>query len=175
MKILHLIFFFCLWFLSCHDKVEEPNLYWGEANVIMNNKFISLKPYGFTDGVRLNIYLDSFNAQGFLRYEIVLGMLELKEYSTDTMVSFNNLGSNLSEYAALYTFLEDGDVQGNFYNLQNVSSNLIKVTNLNTVNNEIYGEFNLTFVIDTIWGINDGSAPDTIMIQNGTFHTKIYE
>lgn len=123
---------------------------------------------------RIHIYLDGYNSEDYLRFHLIFGSINKLEYLVDSLRPYNPLGSNDNEYAVLYTFMDDGDVFGNVYNLDNHNS-FLQITHFDCIRNEVKGKFEMRFVIDTILEKIDPIIPDTFNIYNGEFHTRLVQ
>lgn len=157
----------------CKDKIENPSQYWGNCSLDLNEVPSEFSPYCIPSGDLVNIYFDGLNENGFLRYELIFGLIQTKEYIIDSLYAYKTIGINEFEYSIFYTFLSDGDVVGNIYKLIDSSENYIEITSWDEEKGEFRGKFQTNFIIDTNYPINDINAPDTIRISNGEFYTRL--
>ncbi len=160
-------------FVACckSDEPIIPDPYWGTASVLFNGEIKDFKPYCISSDTTTNIYLDGFDQNNLLRYEIVFGLIKEQEYRIDSLTPFNSIGINEMEYSFLGSFIDGGDVLGNIYKLIESDDNYLEITDWNADKKEIKGIFHANFIIDG--EIRDPNSPDTIRLVNGKFYSHI--
>jgi hypothetical protein len=163
-----------LFVFGCLKENQDPqDIYWGTASAEINGEARDLKPYCETNGIYLNIVLDYINEANKLVYHVNLGHIQTKMYTTDTFAVYSNVPPNTSEWTNLVSLMSDGVTVGNIYKSLETEVNTVEVTDWNPINREVKGKFNITYVLDPAWPVNDPLAPDTIRLVNGVFYTRV--
>jgi len=157
-------------FSCCDNHDPNPSIYWGHCSLDVNGLVEDFNPRSYVYGDKFILHFDGYHKTDFIRYSLTIGNLAKKVYSTDSIESLD--GQNQSEYAAFYTFLADGDVQGNVYEVLPNAPNQFEITEYDTTSNVMKGSFFFTFVVKPGFK-NDFSTPDTLRIENGEFKAKL--
>jgi hypothetical protein len=117
----------------------------------------------------MNIFIDRFSKENYHREGLniskiqrEIGKFSVHRYKTQPPYSYYS------------TLVDGGDVLGDVYDLvTEQEDNYVEIEKLS--GKEIWGKFQLTFVKDTTFGVADPSAPDTVRLTNGVFHTKLVD
>lgn len=174
MKFLALII--CLFLLTDCQKDDSSKFYYGEISMKLNNneyvrdlETISVdtmtpKMFGIWLSKTTKLSKDfSFRSESMsISARKVLLRQELKD--RDSM--YKNSGVFFA------TFLDDGDVLGDFFRINNNSGteNYIEITQQNNDFKEIWGNFQFEMIKDSINRDSNSPYPDTLRFTEGKFH-----
>jgi hypothetical protein len=172
------VFIFLAIIITCCKK-DDDIFYWGEVSLKWNgdywmeeSKIRAFENLPHHQGI--NIEMERFNSNGFEREDIFIYKIpltigrfdisETKAYEIDDLTG-----------ASYTTLLDDGDVIGDFYKLlEDGHDNFVEIEKIK--GDEIWGTFEVAFVKDLIGSVEgDPMAPDTVIITEGMFHTKILD
>lgn len=186
MKIQFIVASFLIFvFAKCKkDKLEPDGQYFGYAKGEINGVVVN---YNKANGGLLYNLADSVS----LNFEKWDGLILKESISVQKIYKQTNLPQRINKYdytairieklsSSYYTLRDDGDVVCDVYNIYEPDSlqNYIIITSYNFQTKEIKGTFQATYLIDSsrVAGVGKcrPSAPDTIRIRNGEFHTKIF-
>lgn len=181
----------CLLSLGACKEEEEPSLipdyYWGEASALKNGKEWQPLIYGITlRGIsrQYGILMDVFSEQGFRRERLTFGYLKKDRIDSfpvlaDSIFKNENNFPNELIYsdscdATHSTMIDDGDVVGDFYDVDQTKDNYIEIVEYDEESGEVSGRFEVTFILtyDSPW---TPDSPDTVKFTNGVFKTKIWD
>ncbi|MBK7938463.1 MAG: hypothetical protein IPJ82_15890 [Lewinellaceae bacterium] len=174
MKTLCKLLLFVFFISSCKKEQKTPQQqypYWGEVTLVKNGNTWKGQPFAATNKKlvdRLDIIIDSLDIYGnswealsFYKVPRLPGMYRV--FNTTSQKQDSLVGS------AFY-YLEADILYGVYDILEVDSSSFITLISYDTVTKEIKGTFDVTFIA----GIKPyPSAPDTLRLRNGTFHTKV--
>jgi hypothetical protein len=163
--------------LSAQCKKEYlPGDYFGSAQAMLNNNTTG---FNKTRGKVYNNRTDSVSLD-FERWDGPYAREHLTFSPTAIILNqpqrIRKAPGNGNIVTSLYnTLSDDGDVICDVYYIYEPDSlwNYITVTAFNAQTKEIDGTFQATYLIDPSRMKCKPSAPDTIRIRNGVFHTKI--
>ncbi len=180
LKIIALIFL--IGFCSCNKEKKRkklPGTYFGNSIATKNNaKWASdyIRTTADTSCYKgkLGIEFLKANDKGFLRESLILLNISPKKGSYKIYPSSNYINPCIDTFAkGLYvTSLDDGDVQGDVYNVLPTENSNITITDYNITTKEISGTFQVSFIITVKF---NPSAPDTLRFKGGVFYTKILD
>ena len=157
---------------GCNKEQAPRDEHWGGLAANINGKnwySLAFAGINYNDG-KLYINSDTYSKEGFLReslliYKIPLQVGQYRIWKTGRSDYNDKTG------ALFITSVDDGDVGGDFYFVME-SDTLSSVTITKIDEKEVWGVFNLTLIRDTTSAVQYG-APDTLIMKNGEFHTKI--
>lgn len=166
------LFISVLIFISC-NKNDLPQEYWGESSAEKNNLCWSGYPVAGVSNINDKLYVESnvYSKEKYHRellciFKIPCSIGKFRINDTEVRDIDNITGADY------ITSVEDGDVMGDAYKISPTDSlSWIEITKID--DDEIWGNFDITFVRDTFFTISAPDIPDTIIFKNGTFHTKI--
>lgn len=167
------IIFLLVFVISCYGEKIEIDEHWGEASATKNDiHWVSLPSAGISNiNEKLFISCNTYSNEGFHRELLLLFKIPLVEgmYNverTEEREENDKIG------AKLITSIDDGDVTGDVYYISELDSlSTISITKIE--DKEIWGTFNLTLFRDTTRAIQHPNVPDSLIFNNGEFHTKI--
>lgn len=159
---------------SCGKEPKEPQQngpYWGEVTAEKNGLPWKAQAYAFVNinhGNGLNFVIDSLDRSGLKREELafykvpvtpnVSPVLNTAPQTNDSLVGGN------------FYYVEVDILYGVYKILEADSSSFITLTSYDSVSREVKGTFDVTFIKEIK---PYPSAPDTIRLRNGKFHTKV--
>ncbi len=161
------------------DNNELGGTYFGYAKAELNGKEVYFNKaragllYNLTDSISLI----------FERYErlILKEALDFqkvhKAVSKQQVYKYDYSFTKIQKLSSGYnTLSDDGDVLCDVYHVFESDSlqNKITITSFDPSSKEIKGKFEGTYVIDKTRIKCVPSAPDTIRVKNGVFHTKLF-
>ena len=174
MKKLIVLFILSILYSCTKDEpVSIPSVFNGFGTANINGKEYIFKP-------RMR-YFDSYGYGIVLVYfenEIERAQIAIENFANDSTVQIlHKYDYNIIEpNAGFYTTILDGDVAGNYYILNEKDSieDYLLLTSFDMTTGEVKGEFQASFYVDTA-KIFDHNFPDTIVITNGYFETKVFD
>ncbi len=122
----------------------------------------------------IDIIARRYNAAGFNREVFSIYKIPAAVGKVDIVDTGNRDIDDLTG-ASYTTLIDDGHVIGDFYKLLEAGhENYVEIEKIN--GKEIWGTFEVAFVKDIIGAIEgDPMAPDTVIITDGEFHTRIVD
>ncbi|MBK7231529.1 MAG: hypothetical protein IPH93_04525 [Saprospiraceae bacterium] len=173
-----------LMILSCNipeDPVEEVYFH-GSAKIPINNDTLE-----FMQSLKLSHNtLDTFNIAFvyFIGDNIQRKILSIAGFSLsfakqNLFISEFDFDINDKPFSSFATSLSDGDVAGNYYKLNTNDSieDYIQINEYNSTTKMVKGNVQASYIIHLLPGDIkfDLTSPDTIIISNFEFETKILE
>lgn len=158
----HLLYLF-LSIIILNSCKKEGIYYVGWSNALKNNLEWEGEIYSYQSprhSDRIDIFLNEFNQQGFLR-----GSLDI--YRIPNEVGKYELQSNDDSvsYSIFFTLLDDGDVLGSAYLLNDNEDNFVEIERKK--GDKVWGNFQVTYYLE--------NGSDTLVFTNGQFKTKILD
>jgi hypothetical protein len=182
-----LIALFISFFISAKCRKDKPGLqgkYFGYAKAEINGSAVYFNLasggllYNLPDTISLNFEIWDGPT---LKESIGIQKIYKRTTLPQRIYKFNYHADRIEKLSSgYYTLRDDGDVLCDIYNVYEPDSlqNDIVITYFNQLTNEIKGTFQATYLIDSGLVVNGSkcrpSAPDTIRIRNGAFHTKLF-
>lgn len=159
---------------SCEKEPQPPQQegpWWGEAAAEKNGIQWEGSPYAvvsknFPD--RLTIFLDSLDKNSLRREQLSFYRVPLIGGTYPVLDAPPQVEDSLVR-STLY-YVEVDVLYGVYKILEADSSSFITITSYDSVSKEVKGTFDVTFITEIK---PYASAPDTIRMRNGTFHTKV--
>jgi hypothetical protein len=173
-----------LMIISCNES-EIPIdkvIFYGSANIPTNNDTLNYKQslmlvYDRADTFSLGfIYFvgESIRRKHLSIIGFTMSFKKQKLFTND-----NDYNFNMKPYSSFETLLFDGDVAGNYYKLNSSDSieDYIQIKEYNPITKMVRGNVQASYIIDLFpLGIKqDLTSPDTIVIRDFQFETKILE
>lgn len=173
-----------LMIISCNES-EIPIdkvIFYGSANIPTNNDTLNYKQslmlvYDRVDTFSLGfIYFvgESIRRKHLSIIGFTMSFKKQKLFTND-----NDYNFNMKPYSSFETLLFDGDVAGNYYKLNSSDSieDYIQIKEYNPITKMVRGNVQASYIIDLFpLGIKqDLTSPDTIVIRDFQFETKILE
>jgi hypothetical protein len=160
--------------VSCSKEpqnTQPEGPWWGEATAEKNGMLWKAKPYAFVNinhGNGLNVLIDSLDRDNLKREELAFYKVPFTPgtypvVNTPPQVNDSLVGAN-------FYYVEVDILYGVYKILEADSSSFITLTSYDTVSKEVKGTFDVTFIKEIK---PYPSAPDTIRLRNGKFHTKV--
>ena len=159
---------------SC--KKDDPNdrFYWGEATATKNQsaawearpRCVINKPYD--QGI--DIILTVFNSQGFRREDLFFYKIP-NEVGIFNITNADTHAVDSTHGAKYFTLVDDGTAGDSYYLIQSIVENKLSIDKKK--GDEIWGTFQVAFTKDKTFLSEDPTAPDTVIITDGKFHTKL--
>ncbi len=162
--------------ISCcqDDEQSEPELYNGYATAKVNGVEYDFKPRMKvrSSGIGYNIVMNYY-VNDTKRAQLHISAFT-KEENAQTLNSENE--DNLNPQAIYATLIGDGDVTGNYYFLNEGDEvqDFIEIISFEESSGDVTGNFEASFYVDTSF-IFDPGSPDTIVISDGYFETRVVE
>lgn len=176
MKIIYFSLITILILSNQFCKKDDPNdrFYWGEATATKNQsaswearpRCVINKPYD--QGI--DIILTVFNSKGFRREDLFFFKIP-NEVGTYNITKSSPQTVDSTHGASYGTLIDDGTSGDRYYLIQAIVDN--KITIDTKVGDEIWGTFQVAFTKDKTFLSEDPTAPDTVIITDGKFHTKL--
>ena len=161
--------------LTACQKKSTPGLFWGTASVNFNGSPVlpniradQNEPHH--QGIDLHLLFEKTppgRSGNLFIYKVPFA--EGHYALTDTEVRDIDSLSGAS-----FTTLIGGDVVDDFYDLlESEVENEVVIEKIE--DRELWGTFKATFVKDTTYGEGSTISPDTIILDSGRFHTRLFE
>jgi hypothetical protein len=173
-----------LCFTGCKDEFDPcpplPNHYWGSAQADYNSASREYLPYyiPFRDeSDNISIVLRRYNTCNFLRESFGFNNIKRTKQLINRLQpypSWPNTVDTETTYFSYGTYLADGDAVGTAYILDTAANNYLEISHYDATSGEIEGSFQLRIIRDPEFIEYNPvpSAPDTILLTNGWFHTR---
>ncbi len=161
--------------LCCRDDEQsEQELYNGHATAKVNGVKYDFRPSlkFFPSLGTYSLVLDHFE-NDVLRTQLHFNPF-VDQRGAQNLHRSNN--QNLNPQATYSTSIGDGDVEGNNYHLLEMDEveDFLEIVSLDETTGDVVGNFQASFEVDSLIRF-DPSSPDTIVITDGYFETKIKE
>lgn len=150
---------------------EQEGPWWGEAAAEKNGNPWEGNPYAVTSKNfpdRLDIFLDSLDGNNLPREALSFYEVPLVSGTYPVLDAPPQVKDSLVR--SKFYYLEVDILYGVYKILEADSSSFITITSYDSVSKEVKGTFDVTFITEIK---PYSSAPDTIRMRNGAFHTKV--
>lgn len=120
----------------------------------------------------LYVNFELYSPKGFLRQQLLLTKIpEQAGIYQIVRDSSRNCDERDSVYCGFFTFIDDGCIAGNTYEVMKGQGNFIQIDRYNQATGEIKGKFQVTLVTANRW-LGSGLS-DTLRFTEGRFLTKV--
>ncbi|HMQ48960.1 MAG TPA: hypothetical protein PKA00_15925 [Saprospiraceae bacterium] len=177
------VFFIVLSLSACQkDKYEIPifepgPMTYGWAEAKKGNRDWLASAGAYWTGIEPNRFvalgIGTETEEGFIRENLIFGGLLFKESYYPVVSTLEN-SSNYVARVSYGIFDDDGDVLGDYYELDESKYNWISITAVDSLNNKISGSFQVSFKIATPGGKNNPRNPDKVTFSDGAFEVEIF-
>lgn len=155
-----------------------PDIFWGSAHAEYHGVIQEYHPYyrQFEDSENITIHLRHFTPCNYPRESIYFMNVRREIQFNDNLQAYSYSTSGLFDNTLSYVFYATtySDVVATAYILDTTAQNVLEITRYDANTGEIEGNFQLRLVRDPEFIEYNPvpSAPDTILLTNGWFHTR---
>lgn len=171
-----ILFFFAFFSINCNLKnnieYEKPDIYWGEIGAIINGEVWRGCPYArYRRNNTSAISISGDQLNDLFLHKATLSLINLKITLEEQYLGI--FGSDIQPFG-LFAYLDYDVSLADYLVREDVPiKGTVTITNYNEHTRELSGVFDLVLYRDKSPGLPD--APDSLVITDGYFHTRILE